>query len=312
MSSSAVEVRVTAMRLDGPDVVRCELHPVDERPLQVAQPGAHVDVRLPNGITRPYSVAANEEGGYVIAVRREAGSRGGSAYVCDQLRVGDRLQVGQPRNHFGLVPDASHTVLIAGGIGITPLLPMANALQLAGRDWMLHVVVRDAAALPFARELRAFGDRVRIHLTRSGGRPDLAALLATAPADAHLYCCGPASMLQDFAHATAGRDPARVHVERFEAAAPPPDAGSFTLQLARSGRCVTVGPQQSVLDAVLAAGIAVDHSCLQGICGSCAVRVLDGTPDHRDEVLTDEERAGNASMMICCSRSLSERLVLDL
>ena len=312
MSGAAVEVHVTAMRLEGPDIVRCELHAVDGRALPPAEPGAHVDVLLPNGLTRPYSVAANEEGGYVIAVRRQASSRGGSAHVCDRLRVGDRLQVGQLRNHFPLVQDVPHTLLIAGGIGITPLLPMARALQRAGRDWTLHCVARDAASLPFARELRAFGDRVRIHFTRSGGRPDLAGLVRDAPAESHLYCCGPTSMLQDFAAASVGCDPARVHVERFEAAAPPPDAGSFTLELARSGQTLTVGPAQSVLDAVLAVGIAVDYSCGQGICGSCAVRVLDGTPDHRDEVLTDDERASNATMMVCCSRSLGERLVLDL
>lgn len=312
MNLAQAEVRVTAMRLETPDIVRCELQASDGGLLPPAEPGAHIDLGLPNGLTRPYSVVSQEEGAYVIAVRREAGSRGGSTYICDRLRIGELLRVGMPRNQFPLAEAAAHSVLIAGGIGITPLLPMARALQQQGREVVLHGVVRDITALPLKRELAALGPAFRLHATRDHGRPDLGALVQQAPAGSHFYCCGPASMLEDFTAATAGIPPDRVHVERFEAAAPAADAGSFDIELARSGRCLTVGPAQSVLDVLLDAGVSVAHSCCQGICGSCAIPVLGGTPAHRDEVLTEGERARNDTMMACCSRSLGGKLVLDL
>lgn len=311
-TGGAAQVRVTGMRLEAPDVLSIELRAAEGHALPPAPPGAHVDVHLVDGMTRPYSVVASDEDSYVLAVKREANSRGASAYVHERLRVGDWVRVGAPRNQFALAEDAQGSVLIAGGIGITPLLPMARALERAGRPWHLHYAARDAASAPFARELRQLGDRVRLHSSRQAGRLDLAALVAQAPAGTHLYCCGPAGMLDAFAAATQGIAPAYVHMERFEAAAPPLDAGSFEVQLAKSGHRVRVGPQQTLLDALLQAGVEVDYSCRQGICGSCEVRVLEGQPEHHDEILTAAERASNKTMMACCSRARSPTLVLDL
>lgn len=307
-----LRVQVSAMRLESPDVLSMELSGVDGLELPPASPGAHVDVRLRDGLTRPYSVVRGDEGIYVLAVKREPSGQGGSAHVHERLRVGDVIRVSAPRNHFALADDTGPAVLIAGGIGITPLLPMARALERAGRSWRLHYAARGTAAAPFVRELRQLGDRVCLHDSETAGRLDLAALVAKAEPGAHFYCCGPAGMLDAFAEATRDLDPARVHMERFGAAAPPADAGSFEVRLAKSNRRVLVKPDMSTLDALLEAGVDVDYSCRQGICGACEVRVLEGVPDHRDEILTDAERASHKTMMVCCSRACSPALVLDL
>lgn len=305
-------VQVSAMRLECPDVLSIELRHINGHALSPAAPGSHVDVRFSNGVARPYSVVSDHDGIYVLAVKRESASQGGSAYVHDRLRVGDIVQVSAPRNHFALVDKAGPALLIAGGIGITPLLPMAKALERNGSPWRLHYATRDAALAPFARELRQLGERVRMHSSRAAGRIDMAPLIADAEPGTHFYCCGPASMLDAFAEATRHIDPDRVHMERFGATAPPTQASSFEIQLARSGRRVIVSPETSTLDALLDAGVDVDYSCRQGICGSCEVRVLGGVPEHRDEILTEAERASNKTMMVCCSRACSPMLLLDL
>ncbi|MDQ0074452.1 vanillate O-demethylase ferredoxin subunit [Variovorax boronicumulans] len=311
-AKSVFAVQVTAMRLESQDVLSIELRHTEDRGLPPASPGSHVDIHLADGVTRPYSVVSGEEGIYLLAVKREAGSRGGSAFVHDRLRVGDVIQVSAPRNQFALADHDGPSMLVAGGIGITPLLPMARALEREGRPWCLHYSAGNAAAAAFARELRQMGERVHLHSSASTGRIDLGTLVADAPPGTHFYCCGPEGMLDAFAEATRDIDPARVHVERFGAAAPPQDAGSFELRLARSGRSVMVGPEVTTLDALLQAGVDVDYSCRQGICGSCEVRVLEGIPEHHDEILTAAERASNRTMMVCCSRACSRALVLDL
>lgn len=311
-SEGLVTVRVAAMRLESADVVSIELRGIDEHALLPTSPGSHVDVRFPNGLTRPYSVVIGEEQVYVVAVKRESGSQGASAYVHDRLRIGDVVQVSAPRNHFSLADNAEPSLLIAGGIGITPLLSMAWALERAGRPWRLYYTARDAVAAPFVRELRQLGDRVRLHSSRSEGRIDLAALVADTEPGTHFYCCGPAGMLDAFAEATQNVDSAHVHMERFGVSAPPADSGSFEVRLAQSGRRVRVDPEVSLLDALLRAGVDINYSCRQGICGSCEVRVLEGIPEHRDEILTEAERASNKTMMLCCSRACSPTLVLDL
>lgn len=311
-AESVFAVQVTAMRLESQDVLSIELRHTEDRGLPPPSPGSHVDVHLADGVTRPYSVVSGEEGIYLLAVKREAGSRGGSAYVHGRLRVGDVIQISAPRNQFALADHDDLSLLVAGGIGITPLLPMARALEREGRLWRLHYTASNAAAAPFARELRQMGEKVHLHSSASTGRIDLGALVADAPAGTHFYCCGPEGMLDAFAEATRDIDPARVHMERFGAAAPPPDAGSFELRLARSGRSVMVRSDMSTLDALLQAGVNVDYSCRQGICGSCEVRVLEGVPEHRDEILTAAERASNRTMMVCCSRACNGTLVLDL
>ncbi|RRH85544.1 oxidoreductase [Variovorax beijingensis] len=311
-AESVFAVQVAAMRLESQDVLSIELRHIEDRGLPPASPGAHVGVRLADGVTRPYSVVSGEEGIYVLAVKRETDSRGGSAYVHDRLRVGDVIQVTAPRNQFALADHDGPSLLIAGGIGITPLLPMARALDREGRPWRLHYTASNATVAPFARELQQLGKRVHLHSSASAGRIDLSALVADAEPGTHFYCCGPAGMLDAFVEATRDIEPARVHMERFGAAAPPPDAGSFELRLVKSGRSVMVGPEVSTLDALLQAGVNVDYSCRQGICGSCEVGVLQGIPEHRDEILTEAERKSNKTMMVCCSRACSPTLVLDL
>jgi ferredoxin-NADP reductase len=305
----SIQVRVVALREEAPDVVSCEMRAVGSK-LPACPPGAHVDVHLPNGLMRQYSVVSADDAQLLIAVKREATSRGGSAYITDSLRIGTRLRIGAPRDNFRLEPSAGRVVLVAGGIGITALLPMARRLQAEGRDWSLHYAVRSIEGAAFGAALRTFGDRVHWHVS-SQRRLSLSELVLAQPASTHFYCCGPNAMLDDFVAATAAVPRAQVHLERFGAAPARPGV-EFMVRLARSGRVVPIANDQSIIDALVAAGIEAPYSCQQGICGSCEVKVLAGLPEHRDDVLTEAEKASNTSMMICCSRSHSPELVLDL
>ena len=308
---SLIPVRVVCLREEAPGIVSCELRATGAAIPECA-PGSHVDVHLPNGLVRQYSVVSADARIVRIAVKREVRGRGGSAYVADTLRLGTMLQIGLPRVNFPLAAGEHRSVLIAGGIGITAVIAMARALAQRGGDWVLHYCVRNREDVVFADELAAWGERIRVHVSSEEGRASLASLIGAQPDDAHFYCCGPESMLEDFARATASVPAHRVHVERFEAAKPPSDAGAFHVRLASTGREIEVRSDQTILDALAAQGIDAPSSCQQGICGSCEVRVLEGVPDHRDEVLTESERARGTSMMICCSRSLTSVLVLDL
>ena len=206
-------------------------------------------------------------------------------------------------------------MFIAGGIGITPILPMLDRLADLGRGFVLHYGGRDRRTLPFQSRIKArHGDRVRMAFSREpgGGRLDIAAIVDAAPADAELYCCGPRGMLEAFAAATAGRDSARIHVEHFSAAEPAALEGGFAVVLARTGRTIAVPPGKTILDALNEAGIEPACSCIEGVCGTCETRVLDGVPDHRDAILTPEERTASRTMMICVSGAKTDRLVLDL
>jgi ferredoxin-NADP reductase len=306
-----LEVRVVCLREEAPGIVSCELRATSGA-LPECPAGAHVDVHLPNGLVRQYSVASARAASYVIAVKKEPAGRGGSAYVADNLRIGTVLQIGAPRQNYALDTDAARSVLIAGGIGITPLIAMARALDAQGRDWVLHYAVREPEHVIFRDELGAWKDRVRIHVSsQAGTRLPLAQIVAGEAPHAHFYCCGPASMLDAFDEAVAAVPPAQVHVERF-AAAKPADGSEFTVRLARSGITIPVATNQTIVDALVAAGVDAPYSCQQGICGSCEVKVLEGTPDHRDEVLTQAEKDSNATMMLCCSRALTGTLVIDL
>lgn len=304
------EVRVIALREEAVGVVSCELR-AQRGELPPCPAGAHVDVYLPNSLVRQYSVALSDATSYTIAVKREAASRGGSAYIADSLRVGSALRIGPPRDSFPLVPSGP-VVLVAGGIGITALLPMARQLSVEGREWVLHYAVRRPEDAAFAQALRAYGRRVRIHATAVAGRRlDIAGIVREQPAGTHYYCCGPSSMLESFEQATAQIPGDQVHLERFAPAACA-SGEEFIVRLARSGKVIPVAAETTIVDALLAAGIEAPSSCQQGICGSCEVKVLEGIPDHRDDVLTESEKSGNGVMMICCSRAKSHELVLDL
>lgn len=276
--------------------------------------GAHVDLRLPGGLVRQYSLTNAWDGRrLVVAVGRDRASRGGSRWLHDVARPGMRLEVSAPRNSFPLHDDAPFTALFAGGIGITPILAMARWLTLLGKPWSLFYGVRDRSVAAFADELQSLGGQVRLHVdAEAGGPPDMAVAVATVPADAHLYCCGPEPMIQSFLDATAARPAAQVHVEHFGAVAPRADDGALVVELARSGHSISVGPDQTILDAVLAAGVHVPASCRNGVCGTCETTVLAGEPDHRDLILSDAEKAAGRTMLICCSRAKGQRLTLDL
>ncbi|MFF1695981.1 PDR/VanB family oxidoreductase [Streptomyces sp. NPDC058257] len=272
-------------------------------------PGAHIDLSLPNWLTRQYSLCGNpaDRDAYRVAVRYDPLSRGGSEYVHRFLRPGRTLDISLPRNHFPLVPAPSY-LFLAGGIGITPLLPMLRAVASAGLPATLLYVGQSADSMPFADELRgSYGDRVRITETRAKGqsRPDLDALAATLGTDTLVYCCGPAAML---AAAEAAFPAERLHAERFQPVARTfgPDT-AFEAVCARSGKTVAVPPDESLLDALAHAGLPLPSGCREGVCGSCEVTVLDGAPEHRDDVGALEGR-----MYACVSRARSPRLTLDL
>jgi vanillate O-demethylase ferredoxin subunit len=311
-----LHLRLHAIAFETAAVRLIDLRDPDGGALPPFQPGAHVDLKLNGGLGRSYSLVGDPADGsrYLLGVQRDPQSRGGSRYLHDRARVGELVEVSPPANTFPLAEDAAVSVFIAGGIGITPILPMLDRLAALGRPFVLYYGVRDRNTLPFRSRLAGRGDRVRTAFSREPGgrRLDIAAIVDAAPAEAELYCCGPRGMLDAFAKATAGRDPARIHVEHFSAVEPAAVDGGFEVVLARSGRSVAVPPGRTILEALNAAGIEPKCSCVQGVCGTCETRVLDGVPDHRDVILTPGERADGGTMMICVSGAKTARLVLDL
>ncbi|PWK73365.1 ferredoxin-NADP reductase [Streptomyces sp. CG 926] len=271
-------------------------------------PGAHVDVTLPSGLVRQYSLCGDpaDAGRYTIAIRLIEDGRGGSREAHAQLVEGAELELRPPRNRFELVPAPSY-VFVAGGIGITPILPMLRAATATGADWTLLYGGRSLDSMPFLDDLAAYGDRVTVLPEDEVGLPDLSPLAAAAPGTL-VYCCGPEPLM--LAVIEAAQDPAAVHLERFAPSAAPGPARAFTVELRRSGRVVEVAADESTLAAVRRELPDTPYSCEQGFCGTCQHRVLEGGVDHRDELLTDQER--DDSMLLCVSRAKGDRLVLDL
>lgn len=282
--------------------------------LPPSEPGAHIGLHLPNGLVRQYSLleGGREQRRYQVGVKRDPKSRGGSSFMHDQLRPGVVIDVEPPRNNFPLDEAAAHSVLICGGIGITPILCMARRLKALGRSMTLVYSCRDRVDVAFLEELRSY-ENLHLHIdAEAGGVLDIAALVASQPADAHFYCCGPGPMLAAFEAATAQLPPAQVHVEYFTAKQEAALDGGYTVELSRSGKSLQVPGGKTILQVLKEAGVEVAHSCEEGVCGACETRVLSGVPDHRDAILSDPEKAANNTMMICCSGCKGERLVLDL
>jgi tetrachlorobenzoquinone reductase len=315
VKDSPLSVRLNAIRYVARDTRIYELTNVAGTPLPPYAPGAHIDLHLPNGIVRQYSLLEPEPSGetYSIAVKRDPASRGGSRSVHEELRVGQTLTISAPRNNFPLVENASHVILLAGGIGITPIWCMAQRLHKLGRSWALHYACRSRADMAFLDALAEMG-KAHFHFDdeNQGKVLDVGSIVAGAPRDAHLYCCGPTPMLQAFEQATASWPRAQVHVEYFTPKPQPAKKGGFVVELARSGQEFVIPEGESILQVLLNAGVDVDYSCELGICGACEQRVLAGTPEHRDAILSEEEQAANTRVMICCAGCKSERLVLDL
>jgi vanillate O-demethylase ferredoxin subunit len=318
MSAPPLPLRLRQIRHEAEDVVSLELVAAHGGPLPAFSAGAHIDFLLPGEKVRSYSLVNDpaETHRYVVAVLKEREGKGGSIWLHDRPRVGDVLEARPPVNDFPLATEASESVLIGGGIGITPLMSMVRQLEREGREWRLHLAARSPRHAAFLDELRSLDagrGRVVLHCgAPDHTRMDIARLVADAPAGAHFYCCGPSRMIDAYLAACTAVPPDRVHVERFAAASEAATAGGFELVLQRSGRRIAVAPGKTMLDALLDQGVQVQYACSVGVCGTCMTGVIEGEPDHRDEYLTEEERADNRHIMICCSGSKSPTLVLDL
>lgn len=313
-------LRVRSVSYAAQDVIVLEFVDPAGRDLPAWEPGSHLEIVLPSGLTRHYSLCgpAQGHGAYQVAVLRVADGRGGSAELHDTGLVGRELIVRGPRNRFRLVDDASAYVLIAGGIGVTPLVSMARALAATGRPFDFVYGARSTSAFAFAEELRELaGPRLDLVAEQTQGRPDVGHIVAEAPDAAAIFCCGPEGMIRA-AEAAVEAEHGRVtlHVERFVASGEVQAAqvgdSSFELVLRRSGKSITVPADRTALDMVHE--LIPDHpySCREGECGSCEVAVLEGEVEHRDEVLSEDEREANSAMMLCVSRARSARLVIDL
>jgi ferredoxin-NADP reductase len=284
------------------------------------EPGAHIDLLLDDGLTRQYSLCGDPRvsGVWRVGVLLDPKSRGGSRRVHEHLHEGVSITVRGPRNHFPLV-DSPKYLFIAGGIGITPIMAMLESAQRAGSDWTLLYLGRKRSTMAFSAKLSAdYGDRVTVWSDEERGGPyDLAAGLAPPTEDTLVYCCGPEPLLTAVEDACAHWPEGSLHVERFAAKAPAPDAGvgaleTFQVVCQRSGITVEVAADISILEALEDADIPIMSSCLEGICGTCQATVLEGRPDHRDSLLSDAERASGNLILTCVSRSRTEKLVLDL
>jgi ferredoxin-NADP reductase len=306
---------VVARRTEVADgVVALELRDAAGGDLPPWTPGAHVDLLLPQG-ARQYSLCGDpaDRSRWRLGVLREPDGRGGSVYVHDALSAGATIRVRGPRNTFQL-DDAERYRFIAGGIGITPILPMVAAAQARGASWELHYGGRRRSTMAFLDELRRYGDAVQVRPEDEHGPLDLDAALGEPCERTLVYCCGPESLLAAVEERCAAWPYDCLRVERFAPRAVERDGEDrpFEIVLARSGLTLTVPADRSVLDVCLEAGVDLDSSCEEGTCGTCRTRVLDGVPDHRDSVLTAREREAGHEMLPCVSRARTARLVLDL
>lgn len=317
-----LQVRIARKNAEAQDICSLELVPLDGHSLPAFTAGSHIDLHLPGGLVRQYSLCNDpaESQRYVVGVLRDAASRGGSAAVHEQLGEGQQITIGAPRNHFELhAGRPARHLLLAGGIGITPMLAMARQLAREGADFELHYCARSRERMAFADLLQSmpWAGQVHLHLDGEGGaRPlDLAGLLGRPQPGLHLYVCGPRGFMDaalDQARA-AGWDSAQLHYEFFAGEAVQREGdGAFEVEIASTGQVVRVAPEQTVVQALAGIGVEVQTSCEQGVCGTCLTRVLSGEPEHRDMYLTEDEQAACDQFLPCCSRGRSGRLVLDL
>ncbi len=313
-------LRIRQLRWEAEGVVSVQLEDFNGAALPIWAPGAHIDLHMPGDITRQFSLCGSprDQHSWRIGVLREPISRGGSAAVHETLRPGDLVRVVGPRNHFTLAASPNY-LFIAGGIGITPLIPMIEHAEAAGAGWRLVYGGRELASMAFVRDLQAaYGGRIEVLPQDQHGLLDLETLLGTPQHETLVYCCGPEPLLNAVEQRCAHWPPGALRVERFApkhhaaAAAAPGSETAFDVVLQRSGVSIRVPPGAAILDALEEQGIDAPNSCREGICGTCETAVLEGIPDHRDSLLSEAERAANETMMICVGRALTARLVLDL
>lgn len=309
-------LRVSEVEHCATDVVTLRLLPTGREQLPDWRPGAHLELTVGPNLVRQYSLCGEpgSPDGWRIAVRREATGRGGSNWVHDRVRRGDLLAARGPRNNFRLVTAARY-LFIAGGIGITPILPMAREVSRAGQPWTLLYGGRSRASMPFVDELgQLVGGALHVLPEDEHGLLDLAPFLDTPDPDTAIYCCGPEPLINAVERRCVRWPAGALHRERFSPRAQPTrtEDGAFTVRLDRSGLQLPVPAERSLLEVLEEAGFAVDNSCRAGICGTCLQTVVGGVPDHRDDVLTDEERDAGDAILPCVSRSRTAVLVLDL
>ncbi|MFS2003357.1 PDR/VanB family oxidoreductase [Duganella sp. CT11-25] len=317
MSTGLLEVRVERRDSEAEDICSYELVSVDGAPLPAFTAGAHIDVHVAPGLVRQYSLCnpPHERHRYVIGVLRDPASRGGSQAMHELVQSGTKLTISVPKNHFPLV-DAPRSLLLAGGIGVTPILAMAETLAAQGAWFEMHYCTRAPERTAFRDRIlnSPFAAQVRFHHD-SAQKLDLPALLAELERDTHIYFCGPAGFINYVQTTAAALDwpESQLHLEYFGAAATATEGDQpFEVKLASSGACYTIPAGSTVLNVLTAAGVFIPASCEQGVCGTCLTRVLEGVPDHRDLYLTESEQAANDLFTPCCSRSRSATLLLDL
>jgi ferredoxin-NADP reductase len=313
-SPATLRVRVRSMRWEAPGVLSLDLTAPDLSPLPGFEPGAHIDLNLPSGVMRQYSLCCdhNDTSRYRIAIRSVSGGLS-SQFIHRKLRPGELLTVSAPRNNFEFA-GAENYLFIAGGIGITPLLPMMRRAAAMRKPWTLLFCNRSDDEAPFLDEIRALGGTIKLHSTAAGTRLDVAARLTNVEANTLVYCCGPEQLMLAVEAATAAWPEGSVRFEWFAPRSRPADeaSGNFEIVCQASGVTLTVPPDKTVLATLNDAGIFVPCSCEQGICGTCEVRVLGGEVDHRDSIQSQAERAANQSMMVCVSRARSPQLLLEI
>ena len=295
--NNRLKLLVQALRFEAEGVISLELCAPDGNPLPTVEPGAHIDLHLDEGLVRSYSLVTPlcTPTSYVVAVLLDSASRGGSIHIHRDLRVGTLMEVGAPRNHFVLDERAGQTVLIAGGIGITPIFSMYARMLALGKPVTLLYCGRSRKQMALQANIAAAGKPIEWHVDEEAGAPpDLKAFLGRFSADADFYCCGPTPMINGFEAICESLGFDKVHVERFSAVAAPKSetpGGAYDVVLKRSGKTLRIEPGQTMYDVFQAHQIKVEFSCKEGICGACETKVLEGVPEHRDSVLSKTERA---------------------
>lgn len=331
MRPKTIEVRVRTITFEGEDINSYEIVAPEGGPLPAFTPGAHIDLYFRDGRVRQYSLCSDpaQRHHYVFAVQRDRNGRGGSKAIFEKIHVGRTLVISEPRNNFPLVENAAHHVLLAGGIGVTPMMAMARHLIRIGGSFELHYCTRTPVRTAFREQLQKLGETHQIHLYCDGGDPtrgiNFETLLAAKQSNSHVYFCGPNGFMEAVRRATSDWPEDLVHSESFSpgsvtAAAPPLNGDGlssesaipvgFEVQIKSTGDRFGVPPDKSILEILRENGFDIDSSCEVGLCGTCRLRYLEGEVDHRDLILTDSEKQNE--LLVCCSRSRSQTLVLDL
>lgn len=313
-----MEVTIHQIHQHNSQINSFELMSCNGEPLPPFKAGAHIDVHIGEGLIRQYSLAncSSEQHRYVIGVLNDPNSRGGSRFMHEQLQVGQRIQISEPRNLFELNTELEHAVLCAGGIGITPILAMAKELKRLNKSFKLFYFVKTRSAVAFHEDLNLLGDSVHLHIDdEAATHCNLLSALAQSDLAHHVYVCGPQGFM-DFVIQTAQQQSwpeTHIHKEHFSAPAiDTSEDGSFNIKVKKTGQLIHVAQDQTAVQALEAAGVSIPVSCEQGICGTCLVKVVEGEIDHRDMYLTEEEQAAQDQFTPCCSRAKSKMLVIDL